>query len=97
MAVMPQFICQHPGCGATFVADPDALDRFLDHVTRRRREEAVTHVPPHQRHPLLPNPKAIELKSNPFYRLPNKHDEVPQRLGAVKAPSGIPLWAEPRR
>ncbi len=36
--------------------------------------------------PCCRNPKAIELKPNPFYRPPNKHDEVPQRLGAVKAP-----------
>ncbi len=27
----------------------------------------------------------MELKPNPYYRPPNKHDEVPQRLGDVKA------------
>ncbi len=35
VAVMPQFVCQHAGCGATFAADPGALDKFLDHTNRR--------------------------------------------------------------
>ncbi len=47
VVVMPQFVCQHPGCGSTFAADPGALDRFLDHVTWRRREEAETYIPLH--------------------------------------------------
>ncbi len=85
VAVIPQFICQHPGCWATFVADPGVLDSFLDHVTRRRRKEAEICVPLHRKHPLLPNPKAMELKPNPYYRPPNRHDEVPQRLSDVKA------------
>ena len=35
IAVMPQFVCQHAGCGATFAANPGALDKFLDHTNRR--------------------------------------------------------------
>ncbi len=44
VAVMPQFVCRHPGCGTTFTADPGTLDRFLDHITKRRKEEAATNV-----------------------------------------------------
>ncbi len=95
VAVMPQFICRHPSCGVIFAADLDALDRFLDHVTRRKREEAKTCVSLHGRHPLLPNPKAMELKPNPHYQPPNKHDEVPQRLSNVKAPPVYLLGQNP--
>ena len=28
----------------------------------------------------------MELQPNPFYRPPNRHDEVPQRLSSVRAP-----------
>ena len=45
VAVMPQFTCQHPGCGAVFAANPGSLDRYLSHVQRRRKEEADTRVP----------------------------------------------------
>ncbi len=70
VAVMPQFVCRHAGCGATFAAGPGALDRFLDHTNRRRQEEAA----------------AMELQPNPFYRPPNRHGEVPQRLSSIRAP-----------
>ncbi len=86
VAVMPQFVCQQPGCGTTFAADPGALDRFLDHTTRRRKEEAAAGILFHQRHPILPDTTSLELWPNPYFRPPNMHDEVPQRLGDVKAP-----------
>ncbi len=76
LAVMPQFVCQHPGCGPTFAANPGSLDRFLTHITRRR-EESTTHVPLGRRHPFLPDTDAVTLKPNPYYRLPNKHNEIP--------------------
>ncbi len=86
VAVMPQFVCQHAGCGTTFAADPGALDRFLDHTTNRRKEEAAAGIMPHRRHLILPYTTSLELRPNPFFRPPNTHDEVPQRLGDVKAP-----------
>ena len=86
VAVMPQFVCQHAGCGATFSADPGALDKFLDHTNRRRKEEAAAGLAPHRRHPILPDTTSLELRPNPFYRPPNRHDEVPQRLSKVQAP-----------
>ncbi len=73
VAVMPQFVCRHVGCGATFAADPGALDKFLDHTNRRR-------------HPILPDTMSMELRPNPFYRPPNRHEEVPQWLSSVRAP-----------
>ncbi len=85
VAVMPRFVCQHPGCGTTFPADPGALDKFLDHTTKRRKDEAATNIAPQRRHPILPNTTSLELQPNPYYRPPNMHDEVPQRLGDVKA------------
>lgn len=38
---------------------------------------------PHRRHPILPS---LELWPNPFFRPPNRHDDVPQQLSDVKAP-----------
>ena len=35
VAVMPQFTCQHPGCGAVFSANPGSLDRYLSHIEWR--------------------------------------------------------------
>ncbi len=32
VAVMPQFACQHPGCGTIFAANPGSLDRYLSHI-----------------------------------------------------------------
>ena len=75
---MPQFVCQHAGCGATFAADPGALDKFLDHTNNRRREEAVAGIAPHRWHLILPDTTSLELRPNPFFRPPNRHDEVPQ-------------------
>ncbi len=92
---MPQFVCRHPGCGTTFAADPGALDKFLDHITKRRKEEAVTNLPPHRRHPILPDTTSLELQPNPYYRPPNRHDDVPQRLGDVKAPPETLGWRNP--
>ena len=86
VAVMPQFVCQHAGCGETFAADPGALDRFLDHTNRRRQEEAAAGLARHRRHPVLPDTTSMELRPNPFYRPPNRHDEVPQWLSRVRAP-----------
>ncbi len=83
VAVMPQFVCQHAGCGATFVADPGALDKFLDHTNRRRQEEATAGLARHRRHPILPDTTSMELWPNSFYRPPNRHDEVPQRLSSI--------------
>ncbi len=93
IAVIPQFVCQHPGCRTTFAADPGALDRFLDHTTKRRKEEVAPGITPHRRHPILPDATSLELRPNPFFRPPNKHDEVPQRLGNVKAlPEDLDCW-----
>ncbi len=86
VAVMPQFVCQHAGCGAMFAADPGALDKFLDHTSKRRKEEAAASLAPHRRHPILPDTMSLELRPNPFFRPPNRHDEVPQRLSNVQAP-----------
>ncbi len=86
VAVMPQFVCRHAGCGATFAADPGALDRFLDHTNRKLQEEAAAGLPRHRRHPVLPDTKSMELQPNPFYRPPNRHGEVPQRLSSNRAP-----------
>ena len=83
---MPQFVCRHAGCGATFAADPGALDKFLDHTNRRRQEEAVAGLARHRRHPILPDTTSMELRPNPFYRPPNRHEEVPQWLSSVWAP-----------
>ncbi len=47
VAVMLQFVCQHAGCGATFAADPGALDKFLNHTNRRQKEEAAAGLAPH--------------------------------------------------
>ncbi len=77
VAVMPQFVCQHAGCGATFAADTGALDKFLDHTKRRRQEEAAAGLARHRRHPILPDTTSMELRPNPFYRPPNRHDKVP--------------------
>ncbi len=87
VAVMPQFVCQHAGCGATFAADPGALDKFLDHTNRRQKEEAAAGLARHWQHPILSDTTSLELRPNPFYRPPNRHDEVPQRLSSVQAPS----------
>ncbi len=95
VAVMTQIVCQHPGCRTTFAADPGALDKFLDHTTKRRKEEAATHFPPHRWHPILPSTTSLELRPNPYFRPPNKHDEVPQRLGDVKAPPENLDWRNP--
>ncbi len=92
VAVMPQFICQHAGCGATFAADPGALDRFLDHTNRRRQEEAAASLPRHRRHPILPKTTSMELQPNPFYRPPNRHREVPQWLSSIRAPPEDLNW-----
>ena len=86
VAVMPQFVCQHVGCGATFAADPGALDKFLEHTSKRRKDEAAAGLPPHRRHPILPDTTSMELRPNPFFRPPNQHDEVPQWLSSVLAP-----------
>ena len=86
VAVMPQFVCRHAGCGATFAADPGALDKFLDHTNRRRQEEAAAGLARHRRQPILPDTTSMELRPNPFYRPPNRHDEVPQWLSSVRAP-----------
>ncbi len=83
---MPQFICRHAGCGATFAADPGALDKFLDHTNRRRQEEAAAGLARHRRHPILPDTASMELWPNPFYRPPNRHEEVSQRLSSIWAP-----------
>ncbi len=85
VAVMPQFVCQHAGCGVTFAADPGALDKFLDHTNRWRKEEATAGLAPHWRHPILPDTTSLELRPNPFFRPPNRHDEVPQRMTNVQA------------
>ena len=71
---------------ATFAADPGALDKFLDHTNRRRQEEAAAGLARHGRHPILPDTTSLELRPNPFYRPPNRHEEVPQRLSSVRAP-----------
>ncbi len=60
------------------MADPGALDRFLDHTTKRRKKEAAAGNMPHLRHPILPDMTSLELRPNPFFRPPKKHDEVPQ-------------------
>ncbi len=86
VVVMPQFVCQHAGCGATFTADPGALDKFLDHTNKRRKEEAVAGLASHRRHPILPDTTSLKLRPNPFFRPPNRHDEVPQQLSNVQAP-----------
>ena len=86
VAVMTQFVCRHAGCGTTFAADPRALDKFLDHITKRRKEDATTGVLPHWRHPILPDTTSLELQPNPYFPPPKKHNEVPQWLGDVKAP-----------
>ncbi len=35
VAVMPQFTCQHLGCGTVFAANPGSLDQYLLHIERR--------------------------------------------------------------
>ncbi len=69
-----------------FCADPGALDNFLDHTNRRRQEEAVAGLAWHRRHTILPDTTSMKLWPNPFYRPPNRHDDVPQRLSSVRAP-----------
>ncbi len=76
VAVMPQFFCQHLGCGTTFAADPGALDKFLDHTTKRRKEEAAAGIILHRQHPILPDTTSLELRPNPFFRPPNEHDST---------------------
>ncbi len=78
VAVMPQFTCQHPGCGAVFAANPGSLDRYLSHVERRRKEEADTRVPLRQRHSYEPDERALTIKPNPYYKPLGPQDEVPQ-------------------
>ncbi len=41
VTVMLQFTCQHPECKAVFAANPGALDHYLSHIDRRRKEEAA--------------------------------------------------------
>ncbi len=41
IAVMPQFTCQYTGCEAVFAANPGALDRYLSHIERRRKQQLV--------------------------------------------------------
>ncbi len=55
VAVMPQFTCQHLGCGAVFAANPGSLDRYLPHIEQRRKEEADAGVPLTRRHSNEPN------------------------------------------
>ena len=86
MAVMPQFVCRRAGCGAAFATDPGALDEFLDHTARRRRGEAAAGLAPRRRCPMLPDTASLGLPPGPFFRPPNRHDEVPQRLSNVQAP-----------
>ena len=38
VALMPQFTCQHPGCGTVFTANPGSLDRYLSHIEWCRKE-----------------------------------------------------------
>ncbi len=70
----------------TFAADPGALDKFLNHTTKRWKEEEAAGILSHRWHPILPDTTSLELRPNPFFRPPNTHDEVPQRLSDVKAP-----------
>ncbi len=44
LTVMPQFVCQHTGCGTTFAADPGALDKFLDHKETEGRGSSRHHA-----------------------------------------------------
>ncbi len=86
VAVMPQFTCQHSGCGAVFAANPGFLDRYLSHIEWRRKEEADAGVPLGRRHSYEPNERALAVKPNPYYNPPSSQDEVPQRLACVIAP-----------
>ncbi len=83
---MPQFTCQHSGCGAVFAANPGSLDRYLSHIERCRKEEADAGVPVGRRHSYEPNERALAVKPNPYYKTPSSQDEVPQRLARVITP-----------
>ncbi len=83
---MPQFTCQHPGCGTVFAANPGSLDRYLLHIERRRKAEADAGIPPQQRHSYEADEKALAIKPNPYYKPPGPQDEVPQRMARVIAP-----------
>ncbi len=68
-------------------SEPPGLGSVLKKSDKRRRqEEAAADLAHHQRHPVLPNTTSMELQPNPFYRPPNRHEEVPQRLSSVRAP-----------
>ncbi len=86
VAVMPQFTCQHPGCGTVFAANPGSLDWYLSHIERCRKEEADARVPLRQRHYHQVNEKALTIKPNPYYKPPGPQDELPQRMAWVIAP-----------
>ncbi len=86
VAVMPQFTCQHPGCGTVFAANPGSLDRYLSHIERRRKAETDAGIPPRQRHSYEADEKALAIKPNPYYKPPGPQDEVPQRMARVIAP-----------
>ncbi len=96
VAVMPQFTCQHPGCGAVFAANPGSLDRYLSHIERRRKEEAATRVPLRQRHSYEADKKALTIKPNPYYKPPGPQDKVPQRMARVIAPLVYRYSGNPR-
>ncbi len=83
VAVMPQFTCQHPGCGAIFAANPGSLDRYLSHVERCKKEEATAGVPVSHRHSYEPDERALAVKPNPYYKPPSPQDEVPQQMARV--------------
>ncbi len=77
VAVMPQFTCQHPGCGTVFAANPGSLDRYLSHIERCRKAEADAGIPPRQCHSYEADEKALAIKPNPYYKPPGPQDEVP--------------------
>ncbi len=62
---MPQFTCQHPGCGTVFAANPGSLDRYFSHIERHPKAEADAGIPPLQRHSYEADEKALAIKPNP--------------------------------
>ncbi len=97
VAVMPQFTCQHPGCGTVFAANPGSLDRYLSHIERCRKAEADdAGIPPRQRHSYEADEKALAIKPNPYYKPPGPQDEVPQRMARVIAPPVYRYSGNPR-
>ncbi len=86
VAVMPQFTCQHAGCGTVFAANPGSPDRYLSHIEQCRKEEADARVPLRQRHSYEADEKSLAIKPNPYYKPPGPQDEVIQRMARVITP-----------